>query len=107
MSEDVGTRIQSLKELMEQVLSKGPLRQGLKQQEILASWNEVVGNEIAKHSEAIALKDGVLWVRTEGSVWAQELSLLVPRIREEFEKRLGPGSVRDVRFHTGSNSRPL
>jgi predicted nucleic acid-binding Zn ribbon protein len=107
MREDVSAKIQSLKELMEQVLSKGPLREGLKQQEILASWNEIVGNEIAKHSEAVALKDGVLWVRTEASVWAQELSLLVPRIREEFEKKLGPGSVRDVRFHTGGRSRPL
>ncbi|HKI82824.1 MAG TPA: DUF721 domain-containing protein [Candidatus Krumholzibacteria bacterium] len=105
MSEDVGARIRSLKELMEQVLANGPLRQGLKEQEILASWNEVVGNEIAKHSEAIALKDGVLWVRTEGSVWAQELSLLMPRIREEFEKKLGKGSVREVRFHTGANQR--
>ena len=102
----MSARIQSLKEAVELLLAKSPLRQGLEQQEILASWGEIVGAEIAKHSQAIALKDGVLWVRAEGSVWAQELSLLVPRIREEFEKKLGRGSVRDVRFHTGRSSRP-
>jgi hypothetical protein len=49
----------------------------------------------------------VLWVRAEGSVWAQELSLLKPRIREELEKKLGAGSVRDVRFHTGTGAPPV
>ncbi len=103
----MSARIHSLKEAVEQLLAKSPLREGLQQQEVLASWGEIVGVEIAKHSQAIALNDGVLWVRAEGSAWAQELSLLVPRIREEFEKKLGSGSVRDVRFHTSRSPRSL
>jgi predicted nucleic acid-binding Zn ribbon protein len=93
--------IQRLDELLHRFLKESPLRRGLDEQDVLASWPEIVGPEIARHSEAIALKDGVLWVRAEGSVWAQELSLLKPRIQQRLEEKLGAGSVRDVRFHTG------
>jgi predicted nucleic acid-binding Zn ribbon protein len=70
----------------------------------LGIWSDVVGKEIARHATAVALEDGVLLVRVDGSVWAQELSLLKTQIKEAFEKRLGAGSVRDIRFHSGQTS---
>ena len=97
---------ESLDQLLQELLPRSPLRRGLEEQAVLSSWDEIVGPEIAKHSQALALRDGVLWVRTEGSVWAQELSLLKPRIRERLEEKLGPGSVKDVRFHTGTGEHP-
>ena len=103
----MNSSFERLDQVMQKLLGKSPLRRGLEEQEILSSWPEIVGPEIAKHSQALALRDGVLWVRTEGSVWAQELSLLKPRIRERLEKKGGEGSVRDVRFHTGTGSPPV
>lgn len=98
---------ESLDQALQELLAKSPLRRGLKEQAILASWPEIVGPEIAKHSQALGLRDGVLWVRAEGSVWAQELNLLKPRIRELLEEKLGKGSVKDVRFHTGTGTPPV
>jgi len=98
---------ESLDQVLQGLLNRSPLRRGLEEQAILASWPEIVGPEIAKHSQALALRDGVLWVRAEGSVWAQELSLLKPRIRELLEEKLGKGSVKDVRFHTGTGAPPV
>ena len=103
----MSANFESLDQVLQGLLSRSPLRRGLEEQEILASWPEIVGPEIANHSQALALRDRVLWVRVEGSVWAQELSLLKPRIRELLDKRLGDGSVRDVRFHSGTGSPPV
>ena len=101
--------IQRLDVLLKQVIGDSPLRPGLTRQEALSSWAEIVGAEIARHSEAVALEDGVLLVRTEGSVWAQELSLLKPRIQESLNARLGEDSVKEIRFttaHREGYSRP-
>jgi predicted nucleic acid-binding Zn ribbon protein len=45
----------------------------LSQHEMLASWAEVAGEETAKHSEPIAIENGVLQVRCESTAWATQL----------------------------------
>jgi len=102
----VNDDIRSLNEILESTLREGPLSRGLREQEVLSGWAEIVGEEIARHSEPLALRDAILWVRVDGSAWAQELSLLKPRIRERLEERLGEGSIEDIRFHTGSPTPP-
>src|SRR6187397_2916538 len=42
----------------------------LSQHEVLASWAEIVGEETARHTEAIAIEGGVLQVRCESTAWA-------------------------------------
>ena len=70
----------------------------LSQHEVLASWAEVAGEEIARHSEAIAIENGVLQVRCESTAWATQLRLmrsdLVTRILDRY-----PGAgVETIRF---------
>lgn len=85
-------------DLLQRFLREGPLAEGLERQRALEIWPEVVGSAIAAHSEAISLDRGVLHVRVEGSVWAQELAMLQGRIKEGFARRLGEGAVREIRF---------
>lgn len=90
-----------LDSVLQEYLKDSPLAEGLEQQSALTAWPEIVGPEIARHSRAESVQDGILRVRVESSVWAQELSLLERRILGEFDRRLGKGSVREVRFHSG------
>lgn len=94
---------QLLGELLRGFLRGTPLQEGLERQGALAAWPEIVGRDIAAHSMAEALQDGVLRVRVESSVWAQELALLERQIIRAFDERMGKGSVREIRFHSGSN----
>ncbi|HKK71238.1 MAG TPA: DUF721 domain-containing protein [Candidatus Krumholzibacteria bacterium] len=91
-----------LDEVLDGLIGRSPLRPGLERQQALESWKDVVGPEIARHSRAEAIHDGVLRVRVESSVWAQELVLLRSQILKGFAERLGPGEVREIRFHSGS-----
>lgn len=88
-------------DLLQRFLRESPLSEGLERQRALEIWPEVVGSTIADHSEAISLERGVLHVRVDGSVWAQELTMLQEQIKAGFARRLGPGAVREIRFTSG------
>jgi len=85
-------------DLLQRFLRQGPLAEGLERQQALEIWPEVVGRHIAAHSEAISLEGGVLHVRVEGSVWAQELAMPESEIKAGFARRLGTGAVKNIRF---------
>ena len=90
--------IRRLDALLSQVLPDTPFAEGLREQGVLSSWSEIVGEAIAAHSEATALSNGTLFVAVDSSVWAQELSLLRPKIAAAIDAKLGPGHVRELRF---------
>ena len=87
--------------LLAEALRGTKLAEGLERQGALTAWPQIVGAQVAQHSRAEALEDGILWVRVDSSVWAQELSLLERTIIRAFTERLGEGSVREIRFHSG------
>lgn len=70
-------------------------------------WPEVVGRTAANVSTAISCKDGVLFVAVKNSMWANELSLLKTEIIRKLNRRLGRGTIIDVRFQArGLGGRP-
>lgn len=61
-------------------------------------WPEWVGPRVARHSRAVAFRDGTLVVEVEGSAWMQELGFLKREIVRTLNERLGADLVRDIRF---------
>ncbi|NMN01005.1 hypothetical protein G1C96_1587 [Bifidobacterium sp. DSM 109958] len=51
-------------------------------------WDEVVGPGIAAHSRPAGYADGVLTIRTESTVWATQLTYLIPQLRSRIAERL-------------------
>lgn len=88
-----------LADLLKEVLPSSPLAEGLHTQEVLESWPAIVGDRIAEHSQAVGIENGILTVRVESSVWAQELNLLRPKIVQRLRERLGE-ELKDIRFHS-------
>ena len=65
-----------------------------------AAWPAVVGESIASVTEVVGESEGVLTVRCESSVWAQELEMMSPRLLTLLGEKLGPGSPESLRFLT-------
>ncbi len=61
-------------------------------------WPTVVGPRIARHSRAVAFRDGTLHVEVEGSAWMQELGYLKRELARRINHALGSDLVREVRF---------
>ncbi len=65
---------------------------------LLTIWDEVVDERVSKHTEAVKIRSGILYVYTSSSAWAQELSFLKGPIVEKFNLVAGEEVIRDIRF---------
>ena len=70
--------------------------------EAQAAWPGVVGRRIAEVTEVVEEVDGTLFVDCREAVWAQELSLMEPRIREDLGSAMSSPGPGEIRFRTAS-----
>jgi predicted nucleic acid-binding Zn ribbon protein len=66
--------------------------------EAVRAWPELVGPRIARHTRAVAFRDGALHVEVEGSAWMQELGYLKRDLVRRIGEQVGAAGVRDIRF---------
>jgi len=64
-------------------------------------WGAAVGAAIAAAAQPVAEREGVLTVRCESSVWAQELELLAPDLLTRLNAALGGEPLRALRCRGG------
>lgn len=95
----VDARLSPLRKLLETLLPKLGLSERLSENQILAAWQEIVGEFLATHSRPASLKGGLLIVQ-----------VLQPSVRYELERnwkaiilqklqlRFGKNSVKEIRF---------
>lgn len=72
----------TLDELVQGREWEGALAEG----NLFSSWNEIVGEEIAAHSEPITFFEGVLTVRASSTAWATQLTLLTPTLLSKLSE---------------------
>ena len=65
------------------------------------AWPAAAGEAIAAAASPAALHDGVLTVRCEAAVWAQELELVGEVLVGRLNEALGEPAVSELRCHTG------
>ncbi|OZG59766.1 hypothetical protein BLEM_2241 [Bifidobacterium lemurum] len=60
-------------------------------------WDQVVGEDIARHSHVASFVDGVLVIRAETGVWATQLTYLIPQLTDTVRERLAGLEVREIK----------
>lgn len=61
-------------DILQQTRNRYPvLTKRIEEAEALARWEKAVGPAIAKHSRAIRVQDGVLWIEVDHPIWKSEL----------------------------------
>jgi predicted nucleic acid-binding Zn ribbon protein len=77
-------------EILPRVLELMGLDDKFEEARLIQGWAEVVGPVIAKRSRPRMLRDGILFIEVENSVWMQELWFhqrqIIERIKKEFPK---------------------
>lgn len=68
---------------------------------LLLRWQELVGSQIAQQSQPEFIKDGVLQVRVENSVWLNHLRFLGEELRQKLNEKLSPQEIKEIRFRQG------
>jgi predicted nucleic acid-binding Zn ribbon protein len=64
----------------------------------VVKWPDIVGEQIARVTEAVKIDKGVLVVRVTNGPWRNELTLMKGAILEKIKTSTGRSSVRDIRF---------
>ena len=83
----------SINRVMKTLLEELDLDTRLQEVRIFAEWKEIVGEAVAQHAVPQEIKNGVLTVTVDSSVWLTELSRfyrhdMLSKIKERFGETL-------------------
>ena len=90
--------MKSIKTVLNTYLFKTGLDVGVNQQQAVSLWPTAVGKKIAENTSIQDVKHGVLIVRVDSPVWAQELQFQKKEILFKINKSLGKKIIKDIRF---------
>jgi predicted nucleic acid-binding Zn ribbon protein len=90
--------VESLSSVLPRVFKQLGLEEGLLGWRAVHEWEQAVGPRIARHTRAVAFREGVLQVEVEGSAWMHELGFLKVDLMRKINRHLGSRLVRNVRF---------
>ncbi len=93
----------ALGNVLSDLLQQYGLTQRLKEFQIVEYWPEVVGEQIAKITQAREVKDGRLYVEVSSldnasSAWRNELYFLKADIIAKLNKKIGQNIIHDIMF---------
>lgn len=78
--------------------------------EALGRWELAVGSAIAKHSRAVRVVDGILWVEVDHPIWMSELHhrkhQILTKLNDQKDSAVKASAppLQDVRFFLGGGN---
>jgi hypothetical protein len=93
--------LQDLKSLLHSIV---PTINGAPHQDqfrIRDMWETIVGLHIAKKASPEGVRNGILYVNVESSVWMQELTFMKQQILDRIHQTCESSGVKDIRFKLG------
>ena len=87
--------------LLDDALKRLDLEVKLKQHQVFALWNEVVGPKIVSHAQPTSIRGGRLFVAVEDSMWLHQLDFLKHQILSDLNSRLGKTALCDIVLRVG------
>lgn len=90
--------IKPLGTAMDELIGGLGIKKRIDEYQAVIQWSSIVGDHIAKVSEATRIRQGVLFVRVSASTWRNELQLRKPEIMKKLNSALGQEVVKDIKF---------
>jgi predicted nucleic acid-binding Zn ribbon protein len=87
---------QSLGDAIQQFIKTMGLRPKMIEAEIIANWEEIVGNMIAKHTLDLSLNKRKLTLRFDNASLKQEMSYAKTKLIENINNRFGKQIINEV-----------
>ena len=87
-----------LADVIEGLTSKMGWTSPLAQSELLASWPEIVGSELAQHSSPVSIDEDVLTVQCDSTAWATQLRLMRTSISTLIVQKYPDAQIDSIRF---------
>ncbi len=72
---------------------------------VFGRWPQIVGPELAEHTEPQSFEDGILVIAADSTTWATQVRLLASNLVKRLNEDLGHGTVKRVKV-VGPSSGP-
>ena len=89
---------QSLKEVIEELITAYRLREGLNEVKLRELWELMMGKMIAGKTISLNLKKNTLLIRLSSSVLRQELTYRQDEIKKALNEALEMDAIEEIRF---------
>ena len=94
---------EKLSNILNDLVTTRDWKKGIAEGTLFTKWREIVGNEIADHSEPITLFEGRLTIKAESTSWAVQLRLITPELLKNIRSR-SEGALVDELTVIGPNA---
>lgn len=91
--------IKPLGKVLEELLRTYRLQSKVNEVNLVHEWEKIVGPLIAKRTEKIVLKKGILHLTISSAPLKQELRYSKEQILQLIDERFGKGYVKDIEIH--------
>jgi predicted nucleic acid-binding Zn ribbon protein len=93
-------------EALDRLVSERGWESLVKDAQVVARFDEIVGEDIAAHANADSFDDGTLVIQAVDGVWATQLRILTVQLLTRFAAEVGAGVVRDIVVRGPGATRP-
>jgi predicted nucleic acid-binding Zn ribbon protein len=83
---------------LHELASQLGIQRTLKQYGVITSWEEIVGEQIARVAAPQRIDNGTLYVTVSTAPWRAELSMRRREIIQKVNQHAGAEVIRDIRF---------
>jgi len=87
-------------DILPSILEAAGLDKKLREREVLSSWAEVVGDDVAARTQAIKIQNGTLYVQVSHGAWMQELRFIEKQIIEKLKTKVPGAEINQIRYST-------
>jgi Dna[CI] antecedent, DciA len=83
------------------VLRTAGMEDGLQEDEVRATWKELAGDFIARHTEPLSVKGGHLVLRVTQPSLRFQLEQMKPMLLSRIRDKLGANRIKSIKFSLG------
>ena len=90
------SKTQNISEVIRSFLRESGMDKRLKEQELIHSWEEIVGTLIARRTQKIEISNGKMTIYLRSSVVKNELMMLREELRLRLNEKGGEELIREI-----------
>jgi predicted nucleic acid-binding Zn ribbon protein len=98
---DLNAGIFRAQQFVAAILKSAGMEDGLNEDEVRATWKELAGDFIARHTEPLSVKGGHLILRVTQPALRFQLEQMKPMLLSRIRAQLGAGRIKTIKFSLG------
>jgi predicted nucleic acid-binding Zn ribbon protein len=98
---DLNAGIHLAEKFVAAILRAAGAEDGLHEDQVRATWKELAGDFISRHTEPISVKSGNLVLRVTQPALRFQLEQMKPMLFKRIREQLGEGRIKSIKFQLG------